>query len=333
MALKVPEPLEGSPDQLAQRNASGESAGSLTAPELEAKVDALLRGAVDLHCHSGPSVMPRDIDHIEAIEEAAAAGFRAVLFKDHYYSVTPIAQLLTRRYKHYGVALLSGVALNNSVGGLNRYAVDHAIKLGGRIVWMPTFSAANHIDHHRRDPNFDKKFPTTLQRMVEPTPLRVTDERGLLVDEVKCILDLVAAHDVVLSAGHLSISEVWTLFEEAKQRGVRRLLVNHPNYIVDASPEDMRQLVSIGAYLEHSACMYVEGSKFHFYDAETLRRLIQVGGVDRTILGSDLGQSGNPHPVEGFRRVIKLCLRLGFTQDEIRRMTSTNAAKLMGLSD
>jgi hypothetical protein len=333
MTLNVPEPLEESADRLPRTKTSSESVEGSSASELEATVDALLRGAVDLHCHSGPSVMPRDIDHIEAIEEAAAAGFRAVLFKDHYYSVTPIVQLLTRRYKQYGVTLLSGVALNNSVGGLNRYAVDHAIKLGGKIVWMPTFSAANHIDHHRSDPNFDKKFPTTLQKMVEPTPLRVTDERGLLMDEVKCILDLIAAHDVVLSAGHLNIKEIWTLFEEAKARGVKRLLVNHPNYIVDASPEDMRQLVSVGAYLEHSACMYVDGSKFHFYDTETLRKLIHAGGVDWTILGSDLGQSGNPHPVEGFRRVIEICLGLGFTQDEIRRMTSTNAAKLMGLSD
>ena len=32
------------------------------------QVDAILRGAIDLHCHSGPSVMPRRLDHIEAIE-------------------------------------------------------------------------------------------------------------------------------------------------------------------------------------------------------------------------------------------------------------------------
>ena len=49
----------------------------------EAKVDDLMRGAVDLHCHSGPSVMERLVDHIEAVEEAATNGMRAVLFKDH----------------------------------------------------------------------------------------------------------------------------------------------------------------------------------------------------------------------------------------------------------
>ena len=47
------------------------------------RVADLLVGAVDLHCHSGPSVMPRYIDHIYAMKQAADAGFKAVLIKDH----------------------------------------------------------------------------------------------------------------------------------------------------------------------------------------------------------------------------------------------------------
>ena len=59
---------------------------------LEKRIDKLLVGAVDLHCHSGPSVMARDINHVEAMEEVAAAGFRGMLIKDHYYSATPIVR-------------------------------------------------------------------------------------------------------------------------------------------------------------------------------------------------------------------------------------------------
>ena len=301
------------------------------APTSDAIIEDLLKGAIDLHCHSGPSVMPRDLDHIEAIEEASAAGFRAILFKDHYYSATPITELLNRHYAHRGVTLLSGIALNNAVGGLNRYAVDHTIRLGGRVVWMPTFSAANHIDHHRKDPGFSEKFPSPKERMLAPTPLRVTDERGQLLDEAKFILDLIAEKDLVLSAGHLHISEIWPLFQEAKARGVNRLLVNHPNYVVDASVADMSELVAMGAYLEHSVCMYIEGSKFKFYDPDTLRELIDAGTIERTILGSDLGQCGNPRPVAGFKAVIGLCLQIGCTPEQIRQMISINAARLLGL--
>lgn len=275
--------------------------------------------------------MPRDLDHIEAMREASEAGLRAVLFKDHFYSADPIVELLRKHYGHLGVELLSGIALNNSVGGINRFAVDHSIKLGGRIVWMPTFSAANHIEQHRRDKHFDEKFPTTREKMLQPTPLRALDDNGAIHDELKFILDLIAEADLVLSAGHLHISEIWPLFEEAKKRGVRRLLVNHPIYVVGAEVEDVRQIVAMGAYVEHSICMFVEGSKFKLYDPETLDALIKAGTLDWTILGSDLGQVGNPRPTDGFRAVIGLCLDLGYSEADIRKMVSTNAARLFGL--
>lgn len=84
--------------------------------------------------------MPRHLNHIEAIEDAGAAGFKALLIKDHYFSATPITELLAPRYKHLGLRLLFGMALSNTVGGFNPYAVDHMIKLGGKSVWMPAFS-------------------------------------------------------------------------------------------------------------------------------------------------------------------------------------------------
>ncbi len=33
----------------------------------EERIKNLLVGAVDSHCHSGPSVMPRDFNHVEAM--------------------------------------------------------------------------------------------------------------------------------------------------------------------------------------------------------------------------------------------------------------------------
>lgn len=289
----------------------------------------LMQGAIDLHCHSGPSVMPRYCDHHEAMHEASAAGLRALLIKDHYYSVTPVTEMLNKHFKHLNVQLLSGVPLNNQSGGLNIYAVEHGIALGARLVWMPTFSSANHIAHHKSDANF--KFPKSEKRMMASTPLSVLDADGKLLPEVGPILDMIADNDVVLSSGHLHISEIYPLFEEAKKRGVKRLLTNHPTYIVDADLDDIRRLVAMNVYIEHSMCMFAENSKFKFYDPETLRSLIEAGTVERTILGSDLGQAGNPTIAEGFRNVIEICLDLGYSEADVRKMTSTNAAELMGL--
>src|SRR4029078_10463717 len=85
-----------------------------------ASVDALMRGAVDLHCHSGPSVMARLVDHIDAVEEAAAAGMRAVLFKDHYYPTAPIVELIRERYAHLGVEPVGAVAPHNAAAAVAR---------------------------------------------------------------------------------------------------------------------------------------------------------------------------------------------------------------------
>ena len=171
-------------------------------------IDRLLVGAVDLHCHSGQSVMPRCIDHIAAMKETADAGFGAVLIKDHYYSATPVTQLLNDNFSELGVEMLSGVPLNNATGGFNVHAVNRGIKLGAKLVWIPTFSSANHIDHHKHDGEFADKFPTRKEQMRAPIPLSVLDQNGDLHEEEKVILDLIAENDLVLSSGHLNIREI-----------------------------------------------------------------------------------------------------------------------------
>jgi hypothetical protein len=296
-----------------------------------ALIDKLLVGAVDLHCHSGPSVMPRYFDHYEAMQEASSVGIRALLIKDHYYSATPVTEMLNKHFKHLKVTLLSGVPLNNATGGLNIHAVEHGIKLGAKLVWMPTFSAKNHIDQHRKDAHFKDKFPQTKKKMIEPEPLTIVDAKGALLPEVLPILDLIAENDIVLSSGHVHVSEAFALFEEAKRRGVKRLLCNHPTYVVGATHDDIRRLVGMGVWVEHSVCMFIEASKFKFYDPPELDALIRAGTVERTILGSDLGQQGNPRVVDGFRGVIGTCLELGYTEAQVRRMVSGNAAELVGL--
>jgi hypothetical protein len=297
---------------------------------LEERISGLLVGAVDLHCHSGPSVMPRDLNHIEAMQEAAAAGFRAMLIKDHYYSATPITEMLNQAYGHLKVTLFSGVPLNNSVGGFNKHAVDHGIALGAKLVWLPTFSAKNHIDSRY---GVKAGFPHTTRKMIPFDPLTPLDADGKVKDEVKEVLDLIAQYDVILAGGHCHISEILPVFEEARARGVKRLLVNHPSFIVDASHDDIRRLVGMGAYIEHSLCMFIPVArrKRDPFPPENLDALIRAGTVDRTILASDLGQRGADHPVQGFRNVIRICMQLGYSDDDIRKMVSRNALELLGL--
>ncbi|MBV8915844.1 MAG: hypothetical protein JOZ05_22750 [Acetobacteraceae bacterium] len=293
------------------------------------EVSALLVGGVDLHCHSGPAAMPRILDHHEALMDCAAARFSALLYKDHFYLGVAHAAILEKLFHDTGVRLFSGLALNNASGGINPHAVDHAAKVGAKIIWMPTLSAANHIEQISGQ---GKTFPKTAKKMLDPIPLVATDGHGQVTDPTKQVLDLIAESDIILAGGHLHVSELFPVFEEAKRRGVRKLVVNHPTYIVGCTDDDIRGLVALGAYMEHSICMFVEG-RSKKYEPSDLAHLIEVAGVDRTILSSDLGLVGSPRPVQGFRSVVQILLELQFSQRDIKRLIGSNAAGLLGLLD
>ena len=293
----------------------------------DAEVSALLVGAIDLHCHSGPAAMPRILDHHEALMDCANARFRALLYKDHFYLGVSHAMILEKLFPETGVKLFSGIALNNASGGINPHAVNHAINIGARIVWMPTLSAANHIEKAATEA---KSFPKTAKKMLDPIPLSALDANGGLSDATKQVLDLIAEGDIILAGGHLPASELHMVFAEAKTRGVKKMLVNHPTYVVGCTDEDIRQMVRMGVYMEHSICMFVEG-KAKKFDADDLAHLIEVAGVDHTVLCSDLGLTGSPRPVDGYRQIVRMLLDLQFSAADIRRLVGTNAAGLLNL--
>jgi hypothetical protein len=294
------------------------------------EVAALLVDAVDLHCHSGPAAMPRILDHHEELLDAAAAKFRAVLYKDHFYPGMAHAIILQKLFPELGVELFSGVALNNASGGINPHAVDHAIKLGGKIVWMPTLSAKNHLDELASGKA--KTFPKTSTKMLDAEPLTALDANGTVTDATKKVIDLIAEADIILAGGHLHVSEQHKLFDEAKRRGVKKMMVNHPTYIVGFKDEDIRQLAGQGVKMEHSICMFIEGKSKKFSPGD-LAHLIDIAGVDNTILSSDLGLLYSQRPVDGFRGITQMLLDLQVSKADIRKLVGRNAAAMLGLPE
>ena len=290
-----------------------------------AVVDRLLHGAIDLHVHSGPSIMARQLDHFEAVEQAAAAGLRGILFKDHHYSVTPFLPIMERLLGQHGVAMFGSLVLNNTCGGFNPAAVDYYLKSGAKMVFMPTAHAANHIRSNHRG----GKLATNVQ-LRAPRALSVVDDNGALLDTVREILDLIAEHDAILSSGHLHVAEIWTLFDEARRRGVKRLLINHPMYGLHFTHADTAELAALGVIVEQSACLYVD-SRFNSFSPAEFKAHIEAAGVANSSIGSDLGQVDNPSPVEGLRQAVALCLGLGFSEADVSTMVRDNPARVVGL--
>ena len=295
---------------------------------VEMRIDRLLIGAIDPHVHSGPSIAVRGLDHLELVRQMSQAGFAAVITKDHDYAGVATAALIAKNFPELHTRIYSGIALNNVVGGLNPYAVEHTAAMGGKIVFMPTLAAEHHL---RWEKTSSWVHPASTQKVRPATGVPVVAANGAVRDDAKEILDIIARTDMALASGHLHISETWKVFEEAKRRGVATMVLTHPEDIVEASLDDVRGLVQLGAFVEHSLCMFIEGSKFKTRTADDLHRLIEVAGVDRTILCSDLGQTGVFSPVDGFRRGIRLCMDLGYDDGQIRKMVSTNAARAFRL--
>jgi len=166
--------------------------------------------------------------------------------------------------------------------------------------------------------------------MLDPIPLSALDANGAVCDAAKACLDIIAEANIILAGGHLPARELHLLFDEGKRRGVKKMLVNHPTYLIGCTDADLRALVGAGAYMEHSICMFTDGKSKKF-DAGELAHLIDVAGVDRTILSSDLGLLDNPRPVAGFRQIVHMLLDLQFSAADIRTLISTNAAGLLDL--
>jgi hypothetical protein len=294
------------------------------------RVVRVLEGAVDLHVHPAPSPLPRRIDAREAAELAGEAGFDAIVVKSHHHSTVMDVLALGANEGGNGSAARAygGIALNSAVGGLNPHAVDLALKMGGKIVWFPTIASPQHIAHHRAHP--DLKFPKLAVQLQPEEPIDVFDREGQLKPEVHRILESIADADAILASGHMAPASITAVFEAAREKGVRRMLVNHPNFVIEASYDDARHWVGLGALIEHSLCMYDEASSFHQWDLGTLLKWIEAVGAEHSTIGSDLGQMANPLPTESFRKIVSGLLDRGMPERDVRRMVADNPRQLLG---
>ncbi|WP_327004751.1 DUF6282 family protein [Dactylosporangium sp. NBC_01737] len=290
------------------------------------QADSLLVGAVDLHQHPGPSPFPRRMSILDAARDASNAGFRAIVAKSHHHSmVTDILALRSAGLAELPTQVHGGVALNRTVGGLNPYAVELALRMGGRMVWFPTLSSAAHVKHHE---HHDTGFPTSEVELRPNEIISILDDRGGVLPEVRDILSVIAAEDAVLTCGHLGVEESQALIDAALEAGIGRIVVNHPIFVVGASVEQAVAWARQGVTIEHCIVMYF-GHEHRRRDLDELLTFIKEVGVERTILSSDSGQKNNPLPVTLFRRAARGLLDAGIAEDDIRRLVGTNAGQLL----
>ena len=288
-------------------------------------IASVLDGLVDMHVHSGPSPFPRRFDHVQAAQDGARIGMRAMVAKSHHHNTQMDILAMKDRFAGVAATAYGGIALNSTVGGLNVHAVRMCLRMGGKVVWFPTISSGRHLDCHPEDGAFPTTtVPLTLER------LDIVDENGTLKPAAIEILDEIKEQEAVVNGGHMYPEYIRTLFQAASERGMTRMVVSHPDFVIGAEPELLRELIELGAYVEHEVGMYdPEGTQK--WAPEKLLTWIESLGPEHTVLASDFGQAKNPKPVDAWLRVGEALLDLGLPEKDLRRMVRDNPAYLLNL--
>lgn len=292
-------------------------------------MDDLLRGALDLHVHTAPDLVPRCVSDLEMTRRAQQAGMAGFVIKSHHAPTADRATLCTMLVA--GVRVVGSVTLNHYVGGLNGCAVEAAAQSGARVVWLPTTDAANEAGllagwpAGRPLPPYLRVKKGLLDKGRLPPPIAVVGDDGRLTPDAQGVIEVVRDYSLTLCTGHLGWPEIRVLVPAARLAGVGRVVITHPESpSIGLTPEQQAWLARHGAYFER--CYAYSGST-QVLDAEA--RAVRITGVERNVLSSDLGRVDGPLPDTGLTQFIREFAQRGFTEEELRQMTALTPRALI----
>jgi hypothetical protein len=211
------------------------------------------------------------------------------------------------------IHVFGGLVLNPAVGGLNPMAVEVALKMGARVIWMPTIGAKYHRSREGKEGG-----------------ITIFDESLKVLDVVVEIVDMIASAEVVLNSAHLAPDETMALARLARERHLERLVVGHPELPHINMPLDMQQeAAKLGVFFERD---FIHTTRYgNHQPIDRFAKDIRTVGVESTVLATDLGQFDTPRPVDGMRSFLKGLRGLGFNDNELEIMVKRNPEYLLRL--
>jgi hypothetical protein len=288
----------------------------------EETITQLLAGSFDTHVHAGPdSFGRRTYTEADVAIKACGYGMGGVVFKCQCSASSAreqfVRQIADRWAEDNGkkrIDIFSGVVLNYPVGGINPYAAEASLAMGGKYVWTPTRDASH---HHRAAGSAEKGID-------------VCDANGRLVPQMYDIFKMIAEKDAILGISHQSTRERYLMVKEAKKSGVRRIVIEHPQlHVTRLTIEQMREFRDMGVYLGICYAAAVPNFINPEIDKFEVAEIIKALGTTRLISQTDMTQLQNPDPVEAMRLFAKVLLSLGVTEAEIREIFVHNCRELL----
>ncbi len=277
---------------------------------------------IDIHYHADPDLYERRWDAIKAGQLYETLN-GAVVLKSHLGATSAQATLAQKM----DLPIFSSLVLNHIAGGINYRVILHALS-----EYQP-LTAAKMIVH----------FPTITGRTIQSKLSRrlthpYLSEHSLksetlfnpqqrLRKEVIDILKMANDYPIVLSTGHASREEVYSLIDACIQYHVPALLLNQPaNPLTGLNAQDLNILTKNELiWVEQTALTYL----LKHQDKEDFSTVLT--SIPRVIYSSDLGQMDQMDVPDwlAFSKQIFSELRLSTQrQDELMR---ANALALLSL--
>ena len=280
-----------------------------------------LNGIIDMHVHTAPDVCQRTYNDLELTAAAVRAGSRAIVIKGHHCSTVARASLCNTynrmTFDSNSFVMYGGLVLNYDTGGLNPKAVQTALEMGAKVIWLPTVDAENDCRKHERSGG-----------------IRMTDNHGVPIQELRRVFTLIKEYDAVLATGHISPEETRCVVDSARNIGVQKIVITHPEYwVVDMSLETQKELISdYDVILERCFMQPLKNGKW-VSNAERNLEAIRKLGAESTILSTDCGNPATPPWEESMRQYLQFMTDRNVSPEELRIMTQVIPAHLLGLAD
>ena len=316
----------------------------------------LMKGAIDIHCHAGPHLIssPRSTNPLTVAYKARDIGMRGLAYMCVFNWSVGTAWIVNETIPDFTV--YGGIILNTVFGGMNPRAVKTAVYYGScaRFVSFGAHSTkyqagveGRYIDGEWKQlvdlyPEFAKEEYSNCISIPLDKPDKNLDE----------ILRIIADNpQLYMVSGHLSNQEALRLCDYAQDYGIKKILIS--NAVTEhLDKKELEYAIKKGAllekclaehthtgsipkthyYVEPEYCAYDEGQSGApeggvYASAKQMKEF----GIENFICGTDFGVYTLPDPVEGMREWIACLMDCGWTDDEIRVVTSKNPARLLDI--
>lgn len=227
-----------------------------------------------------------------------------VLIKNHYEPTSGRSELINTHFNFFTKAY-GGVVLNSTVGGINPYACESALKMGAKIVWLPTRDAENSLRYGNMKGDFFNR-----------EGISVVDEKGKLIKSFKEVVEVVKKYDATLATGHISLEESLKVCDYAIKKNVK-VVLTHPDWNRTKIPIDIQiDLGKKGVFIEKVWANLDDGD----CSADEFLNVMNQLDFNNTFITTDRGYYTKKPPFESLVDCIEFLIEKGVDGRNIEKI-------------